>query len=345
MKAVIVDIQRDYIIVVNKKGEFIKVQNKYKDRQIGDEIEIREIDTRKLFKKIASIAAALVIVSVLAGYAMAFYRPVTYVTMDVNPSIEISLNRFDRTVDVIGLNEDGKRLVGNVKSYRALPAEKVMETLLERAREQKFLNPESVVMITISNLKDEKKLALGKKLEQTAMKELEKIKGEVGISVQQEDKNKVELYVQHSSIKLHNEAKKLGISEGKLLLYEKLKEKGVNLELENIKKMQVKDLIKELKFTSVNDEKEEDKDKIRKTPQKQTLPDEVKKKKEYPAIGNYNDEVVKAKDEEISDGQEARVDKKVNDAEQSKQREKPEKKRALQIKGKSNNNPGNQKKN
>lgn len=341
MKAIIVDIQDDYIIVVNQKGEFIKVQNKYKDRQIGDEIEICEIGTRTSFRKIASIAAALIIVSVLAGYGMAFYRPVTYVTMDVNPSVEISLNRFDRTVDVVGLNEKGKRLVGNEKSYRALPAEEVMETLLERAREQKFLNPESVVMITISNLKDEKKLALGKKLEQTAMKELEKIKGEGGISIQQEGENKVELYVQHSSIKLHNEAKKLGISEGKLVLYEKLKEKGINLELENIKKMQVKDLIKELKFSSGNEEKAEDKDKVNKTPQKQT----PQKPKENPAIGNYNNEVVKTKDEEISNGQEARVDKKVNDAGQSKQQEKPEKDKALQIKGKSNNSPGNQKKN
>ncbi|MDN5331305.1 MAG: hypothetical protein PWP45_530 [Tepidanaerobacteraceae bacterium] len=254
MKAVIIDIQRNFIIVVNQKGEFIKIPNKYKDRQIGDEIDVLEIDTRIIFRKVASIAAVLIITTILAGYGMAFYRPVTYVTIDVNPSVEISLNRFDRVLDVEGLNEEGKRLVGDGRSFKALPADEAVRILLDRAREQKFLVVESVVMITISNVKDEEKLNLERKLEYTARKELEEIEGENGISINQEGKNEVELYVQHASIKLHSKAKKLGISQGKLMLYEKLKERDSKIELESVKNMRVKDILEELKFNTENKE-------------------------------------------------------------------------------------------
>lgn len=339
MKAVIIDIQRDYIIVVNRKGQFIKVHNRYKDRQIGDEIDICEIDTRMIFRRIASIAAVLIITAILTGYGMAFYRPVTYVTVDVNPSVEISLNRFDRTVDVVGLNEEGERLVGDGKSFRALPAEEVVGILLDRAREQKFLTVESVVMITISNLKDEKKLDLERKLEYTVRKELEKVKGENGISVQQEGGNEVELYVQHASIKLHNEAKKLGISQGKLVLYEKLKERDSKLELENIKKMQVKDILEELKFSSGNEEKENE-GKAGDTPKKPEKGlKEEKKLKENQAIDDGKNKIVKTNEEKINQKQEVKINKKENDAGYGKQQNKPDKEKVPRLKEKSKNSP------
>ena len=59
--------------------------------------------------RIAAIAACLALVACLIGGAVDFLRPVTYVGIDVNPSVELTLNRFDIVVGTHALNDDGQR--------------------------------------------------------------------------------------------------------------------------------------------------------------------------------------------------------------------------------------------
>ncbi|WP_303051158.1 hypothetical protein [uncultured Slackia sp.] len=59
--------------------------------------------------RIAAIAACLALVACLIGGAVDFLRPVAYVGIDVNPSVELTLNRFDIVVGTHALNDDGQR--------------------------------------------------------------------------------------------------------------------------------------------------------------------------------------------------------------------------------------------
>ena len=59
--------------------------------------------------RIAAIAACLALVACLIGGAVDFLRPVAYVGIDVNPSVELTLNRFDIVVETHALNDDGQR--------------------------------------------------------------------------------------------------------------------------------------------------------------------------------------------------------------------------------------------
>lgn len=59
--------------------------------------------------RIAAIAACLALVACLIGGVADFLRPVAYVGIDVNPSVELTLNRFDIVVGTHALNDDGKR--------------------------------------------------------------------------------------------------------------------------------------------------------------------------------------------------------------------------------------------
>lgn len=58
--------------------------------------------------RIAAIAACLALVACLIGVAD-FLRPVAYVGIDMNPSVELTLNRFDIVVGTHALNDDGQR--------------------------------------------------------------------------------------------------------------------------------------------------------------------------------------------------------------------------------------------
>ena len=59
--------------------------------------------------RIAAIAACLALVACLIGGVADFLRPVAYVGIDVNPSVELTLNRFNIVVGAHALNDDGQR--------------------------------------------------------------------------------------------------------------------------------------------------------------------------------------------------------------------------------------------
>ncbi len=59
--------------------------------------------------RIAAIAACLALVACLIGGVADFLRPVAYVGIDANPSVELTLNRFDIVVGTHALNDDGQR--------------------------------------------------------------------------------------------------------------------------------------------------------------------------------------------------------------------------------------------
>lgn len=59
--------------------------------------------------RITAIAACVALVACLIGGVADFLRPVAYVGIDVNPSVELTLNRFDIVVGTCALNDDGQR--------------------------------------------------------------------------------------------------------------------------------------------------------------------------------------------------------------------------------------------
>lgn len=61
--------------------------------------------------RIIAIAACLALVACLIGGVADFLRPVAYVGIDVNPSVELTLNRFDIVVGTHALNDDGQQVL------------------------------------------------------------------------------------------------------------------------------------------------------------------------------------------------------------------------------------------
>lgn len=70
---------------------------------------------KNLWLRVGSIAAAFVLLMVgITGYTL-FGKVDSTVTLDVNPSIELRVNRFDRVLRVTPLNADGERVIGTMR--------------------------------------------------------------------------------------------------------------------------------------------------------------------------------------------------------------------------------------
>ena len=61
----------------------------------------------KIWRMACAAAACLVVCLALAGGYRLYFSPTSIISIDINPSIELSVNRFDKVVAVEGLNEDG----------------------------------------------------------------------------------------------------------------------------------------------------------------------------------------------------------------------------------------------
>ena len=103
MKAVILDTDKNEATVMTEGGDIIGIKNN--GYEIGQEIILRSGKKRASINRITGIvaaaAAALVITGGIGGYA--YYTPYGTVSLDVNPSIEYTINRFDRVLEVNGI--------------------------------------------------------------------------------------------------------------------------------------------------------------------------------------------------------------------------------------------------
>ena len=94
-----------------------------------------------------ALAAAACAVAVLGGQWL-YFTPTAHISIDINPSLELGINRFDRVVSVQGWNEDGTALAGEV-SVENLPYTEAVQTILSTDTVQTLLADDAVVEIGV----------------------------------------------------------------------------------------------------------------------------------------------------------------------------------------------------
>ena len=141
MKALVLEIREDKAAILTSEGQIIKVNDK--QYRVGQEITIKGpgemiVDiTRYLRRWGTAIAAALLLLAFLGGSYVSL-KPYGVVSLDADPSIEFTINRFDRVLYINGVNDGGKIIAARIDAERLL-----------------YRNIEDVIDITIDTLKAE----------------------------------------------------------------------------------------------------------------------------------------------------------------------------------------------
>jgi hypothetical protein len=110
MKTVVVEIRGRFAALLADDGRIVKVRNQ--NYAIGQVIIMKET-AKKPVRIAAWAAAAAAAVCLCAVGVWAYTDPYAYVSLDVNPSIEYTLNRFERVLQVRAVNDDGEEAVEN----------------------------------------------------------------------------------------------------------------------------------------------------------------------------------------------------------------------------------------
>lgn len=103
--------------------------------------------SRKNFK-LALAAMSLLLLLCISG-AFVYLNPVSTISIDVNPSVELGLNVFDRVVKTTAFNEDGRLITENINLWN-LSYEEAIDKLVSDKSFKEYLREDSYLLITVA---------------------------------------------------------------------------------------------------------------------------------------------------------------------------------------------------
>ncbi len=113
-----------------------------------------------IFKTFAFSLSGIIIVLIFSFYLYYNSTPYVVLTIDINPSIEIKLNRFNRVIEVSGLNEDGDTFLSGM-DINKMPLNDFLEMIYEKGLEENYFtdtNAEALIGIYGTNYDSENKV-------------------------------------------------------------------------------------------------------------------------------------------------------------------------------------------
>ncbi len=238
MNGIVLEVKDKYCVVMDQGGRLVKV-NTATGINVGEEIELTNRPTFSVPRVMPAIAAAAVLVLMLfSGLgAYMYYHPITYVNIDINPGIELSVNRFDRVISAYGINDSGKEFIGKL-SFKNYKVDLAVNDIIAIAQEDKYLSEgqENALVMTVTS--DDKASA-------------EQMLVELNTTVEQQLQTKhiaSEVITKTIEKKEHDDAVKKGVSPGKLEIINKLTDIDKTMTFEKCKDMPIRELVKGIKI-------------------------------------------------------------------------------------------------
>ena len=150
MRGIVMEIKGGRCVILKKDGTFAEIRNR--NYAVGQEVSASNPSVGKAL----SAAACLAVICTVAFGCHLYYTPASYVYMDINPSVRLDLNCFERVIDVVPLNEDAEVLLSRAAIRKGSP-ESCMSTIVSACQEQNYLN-ENNTDIEVSVRTDSAKL-------------------------------------------------------------------------------------------------------------------------------------------------------------------------------------------
>ena len=111
-----------------------------------------------IHKRVARWGTMVACLCLLLLGSWVWQSPIGTVRMQINPDVQMSVNRFDRVVALEGLNEDGTSLIDGYRAY-GKGMKTVSDELADRAMELGYLSDGGQITLTVDSEKGDWKTA------------------------------------------------------------------------------------------------------------------------------------------------------------------------------------------
>ncbi|MGG2093265.1 anti-sigma factor domain-containing protein [Bacillus sp. S13(2024)] len=217
-KGIVMDIRKRNVVVLTQDGEFITCKRTSRSYMIGEEVSFNEQEQRVSRFSIPSFLkpVSLLVSCVLCVFLFLFNQPeekaLAYVSVDINPSLEASVTKDLRVIDLRACNDDGKRILKEMKRWKNQSLQDVVRTIVKQSKEDGYLTNDKQVMLT--------SVAKEKSLEPQLQKAMQGLKSEY-------DAQHVPVVYQESTMQVRENAQKKGIGIGVYIKQENEKKKSL----------------------------------------------------------------------------------------------------------------------
>jgi hypothetical protein len=237
-KGIVLEIREQYLIVMTSGGEFCKVPAIDKPLAEGDEVEFTEVmEASKTARPHASwrrwtyaAACVLLLITVLPLWNMVFASAYAAVSIDINPSFEVEMDKQYEVTEVTALNQEAKEMLEDI-DWKNRKITEVTKEILEEAREHGFLQKNHDVLIVPVGLKNP-----------AASQELIRmIKQEVP-ALTKISTGELTITLMESTKEIREQAQKMGISAGRYALYDSLKRTNKDISPDKLRTLSISEV-------------------------------------------------------------------------------------------------------
>ncbi|WP_027092556.1 anti-sigma-I factor RsgI family protein [Cohnella thermotolerans] len=251
-RAIVMSLEGKRAIVLAPGGRFVRVPRR-PEFQIGDEIELEVAEEqpglglRKLVRNrsfAAAIASCAAVVLLLIGF-WSFRTPpvVAYVSMDVNPSVELGIDAKERVRELQALNADAEPIVAAVR-YKGEDVETVTAELAEEMAARHLLNGgESEVVLAsvlVRNAEKRWEAEVTEKMKRAIETAGAKAEPDASGTLEPAAGTAPEITTVSVPKEVRDEAKANGLSAGKMAFWLKAESQGHDVPLEALKHRSMK---------------------------------------------------------------------------------------------------------
>lgn len=162
MRYLVMECGLSYAVVLDSEGRFYKVPNLgYEVGQTLGQVVLPNVPSaqaplRKHLVRWAAMAACLCLL-LFGGWGF-WQSPIGTVRMQINPDVQMQVNRFDRVVGLEGLNADGMTLIDGYHAY-GRHMQTVSDELADRAVDLGYLTDGGQITLTVESDRESWKAA------------------------------------------------------------------------------------------------------------------------------------------------------------------------------------------
>lgn len=214
-KGIVMEIDESFLTLLTPEGEFLHATRQNQPYAIGEEIHFfpiemvktsNQLNPLKNFFRMKPVLGLMAAVVIFLGTLIPMHqnnKAYAYMSIDVNPSIELGVNKKMQVVEMTGFNQEGKKIISRMNDWEKEDVSELAKTILAEIKKDGFLKTEDHVIISTVRTNE-----LEVKVEKKLQENIEEIKETV-------NKQKVKVTVLKATEKELDKAHKLGITFGK----------------------------------------------------------------------------------------------------------------------------------
>lgn len=249
-KGLVMQIQNKALIVMTQDGQFMRIPKKDRVFEIGEEITFpaRSFHTKLMYSlAVACTAVVIVMISLFSGFSFFNKSAVAaYVTMDINPSIELAINDQEIVIETKGLNVEGMDLLKNLDIVGESLTEAV-DRIIEQAEPvlDSYVETDGSGNIVITSM------VIMLDYEDDEQRVMEELTSSVQSQLRKEnEETKLDITVLSVPKELKQTADHSGISSGKMAVKLLAEEQGIDIPLEQLQQKSIQEITNEVEGLS-----------------------------------------------------------------------------------------------